>query len=62
MGSTKMRYGAIRNILRSLMGDKWREEMRYQFKGDLIPGKKAMIFELENLKNYYHSKLSTTLR
>jgi hypothetical protein len=57
-----MRYGAIRNILRSLMGDKWREEMRYQFKGDLIPGKKAMIFELENLKNYYHSKLSTTLR
>ncbi|MDQ8501568.1 hypothetical protein Q3F58_13440 [Enterococcus faecium] len=45
-----MQYGAIRNILRSLMGDKWKEEMRYQFKGDLIPDKKAMIFELEKFE------------
>ncbi|EGO8429616.1 TPA: hypothetical protein ACNKKJ_000989 [Enterococcus faecalis] len=49
-GSIKMQYGAIRNILRSLMGDKWKEEMRYQFKGDLIPDKKAMIFELEKFE------------
>ncbi|HFK9612791.1 TPA: hypothetical protein ACG0YN_001904 [Enterococcus faecium] len=49
-GSIKMQYGAIRNILRSLMGDKWKEEMRYQLKGDLIPDKKAMIFELEKFE------------
>ncbi|MFV8032015.1 hypothetical protein ACL1XO_05390, partial [Enterococcus faecium] len=29
-GSIKMQYGALRNILRSLMKDKWKEEMRYQ--------------------------------
>lgn len=46
-GSIKMQYGALRNILRSLMKDKWKEEMRYQLEGELIPGKKAMIFELE---------------
>ena len=49
-GSVKIQYGAIRNILRSLMGDKWKEDMRYQFKGDLIPEKKAMIFELEKFE------------
>ncbi|MDT6457921.1 hypothetical protein NNM45_04775, partial [Enterococcus faecium] len=46
-GSIKMQYGALRNILRSLMKDKWKEEMRYQLEGELIPDKKAMIFELE---------------
>lgn len=46
-GSIKMRYGALRNILRSLMKDKWKEEMRYQLEGELIRDKKAMIFELE---------------
>ena len=46
-GSIKMQYGALRNILRSLMKDKWEEEMRYQLEGELIPDKKAMIFELE---------------
>ncbi|OTN90634.1 hypothetical protein [Enterococcus faecium] len=46
-GSIKMQYGALRNILRSLMKDKWKEEMRYQLEGELIRDKKAMIFELE---------------
>ena len=46
-GSIKMQYWALRNILRSLMKDKWKEEMRYQLEGELIPDKKAMIFELE---------------
>lgn len=32
------------------MGDQWKENTRYQLKGDLISDKKAMIFELEKFE------------
>lgn len=49
-GSIKMQYGAIRNILRTVMKEKFQDEMRYQFKGNLLAENKAMIFELNNFE------------
>lgn len=46
-GSIKLQYAAIRNILRALMEDEWKDEMRYQFKGQLLLDKRAMSFELK---------------
>lgn len=49
-GSIKMQYGSIRNILRTVMKESFKDEMRYQFKGNLLAENKAMIFELNNFE------------
>lgn len=41
---------AIRQVLRTLMGEQWKEENRYHLTGSWFPEAKAMIFDLNAAK------------
>ena len=45
-----MQFDSIRNILRTMTKEEFQDEMRYQFKGNLLAENKAMIFELNNFE------------
>lgn len=49
-GSVKIQSVAIRNAVRMLMKDLWKEDMRYQLEGKFIEDHKAFIFDLTNYK------------
>lgn len=49
-----MQYGSIRNILRAEIKESFKNEMRFQFKGDLLVENKAMIFALNDLEELTH--------
>lgn len=40
----------IRNALRRLMGDAWKDTMRYQMEGVYFPDVKAVVFDLSTAK------------
>lgn len=47
-GSFTSTCTAIRKTLRKLMGDAWKEEMRYEIAGTPFPEAKAVVFELKD--------------
>lgn len=41
---------SVRNVIRRLMADKWKDNMRYRMTGVLFPEQKAIVFDLTSAK------------